>query len=55
MDPIQLPNDEEETTPVPATIFGRAKQGFQKFRENASDFWEGVRDQVSDWFDTDRR
>lgn len=55
MDPIQIPNDEDDSTPPPSGIIGRARQGLQKFRENASDFWEGVRDQVSDWFDRDRK
>ena len=52
-DPLVTGGDEDETTEVAPTILGRAKQGFQRFQERASDFWEGVRDQVSDWFDRD--
>lgn len=50
-----IPGEEESDSteaPLPG-IIGRAREGLQRFRENAGDFWEGIRDRVSDWFDTD--
>uniref|UniRef100_T1KZR8 Uncharacterized protein n=1 Tax=Tetranychus urticae TaxID=32264 RepID=T1KZR8_TETUR len=52
-DPL-IPEEESESTEAPLPgIIGRAREGLQRFRENANDFWDGIRDRVSDWFDTD--